>query len=131
MRQLILRPPAIFDAFATLASLELLVDVCRDRQDARASRFNVILKQTRPLVNHPSLQQILLKLVGTKEEVEISKEIQKTLKNIPAAQPFTGPLRPRPYPFQQRQSPVCFNCQRRGHIARNCNMRARPQGGRR
>ena len=74
------RPSGIFDPHAALAALEQLVDAARDKVDDRASRFSVILLQTRPLLLDPSFQQLLLKLVGDKEEVAIAKEIQKALK---------------------------------------------------
>lgn len=56
VRQLLSRPPAIFDAFATLAALEQLSDLAREKGHERASRFAIILRQTRPLMGSPSFQ---------------------------------------------------------------------------
>lgn len=118
LRQHLARPPGIFDPHAAFAALERLVDVARDKADERAPRFSVVLRQTRPLLTHPAFQQLLLKLVGDKEEVLVAKEIQKVLKSAPREQHAWGPpARPAPYP---RRPPVCFNCGRRGHVASTC-----------
>ena len=49
LRQHLARPSGIFDPHADLAALEQLVDVARDKSDERASRFSIVLRQTRPL----------------------------------------------------------------------------------
>lgn len=74
------RPPGIFVPHAAFAALEHLVDVTRVKADERAPRFSVVLRQTRPLLTNTAFQQLLLKLVGDKEEVLVAKEIQKVLK---------------------------------------------------
>lgn len=64
-----------------------LVDVVREENDAQASRYNCILKETRPLLLHVSLQPALLKLLGRKEAIAIAKEIVKAFKhsfNVPS-----------------------------------------------
>jgi hypothetical protein len=121
LRQHLAKPPVLFDPFTAMAALEQLVDTARDKGDDRASRFNVVLKQCRPLVGNPALQNILLKLVGNKDEIDVANEIQKAFKNAPVA----AANRPAPYPQQRllvkrRQPVTCFNCGKRGHIARNC-----------
>ena len=63
-----------------MAALEQLVDTAREKDDDRAPRFNIVLKQSRALVHNPALQNILLKLVGSKDEVKVANEIQKALK---------------------------------------------------
>ena len=50
-------------------------NVARDKSDQRASSFGVTLRQTRPLLHDSAFQQLLLKLVGDKEEVAVAKEI--------------------------------------------------------
>ena len=106
--------------------LEHLVDLARDKKDACATCLNVVLRQARPLVSHPSFQQMLLKLVGSKEEIEVAKEIQKALKHpslrAPAQRPFPYPAGPS----RRRSGPTCYNCGKRGHIARTCF--SRPSG---
>ena len=106
LRQHLARPSGIFDPHAALAALEKLVDVARDKSDERASRFSIVLRQTRPLLLDPSFQPLLLKLVGDKEEVAIAKEI-------------------RFFPYPRRQPPVCFSCGKRGHFVRSCNSQSR------
>ena len=55
-----------------MALEQSVVDVARDKRDARANRLAVVLRRTRPLLYIPSFQHLLLKLVGDKEEVEIA-----------------------------------------------------------
>ncbi|KAL9985693.1 hypothetical protein ACROYT_G008126 [Oculina patagonica] len=70
LRQLISRPAAVFDPFATMAALEQVVNVAREKGDDRASKYLVILRQCRPLTNSNALRSILTKLVASKEEAE-------------------------------------------------------------
>ena len=74
-RQHLARPSGIFDPYAALTAFDQLADVARDKSDQRASSFGVILRQTRPLLHNSAFQQLLLKLVGDKEEVAVAKEI--------------------------------------------------------
>ena len=70
------------------------------------------------MLTNPAFQQLLLKLVGDKEEVLVAKEIQKILKSAPWQQHAWGPpARPTPYP---QRPPVCFNCGHMGHVAYTC-----------
>ena len=82
-RQLLARPAAIFDPHASLAALEQPVDLAREKGDERANRFGLVLRQTRTLLYNPSFQHLLLKLIGSKEEVLTAKKIQKALKQSP------------------------------------------------
>ena len=79
LRQLLARSAAIFDPHASLAALEQLVDLAREEGDERANRFGIVLRQTRTMLYNPSFQHLLLKLIGSKEEVEVAKEIQKAM----------------------------------------------------
>ena len=68
LQMVIARPAALFDPYAAIAALEEVVNVTRDKKDDRATRFQIVLRQCRPLVNSPNLQQILIKLVAMKEK---------------------------------------------------------------
>ena len=120
VRQLLSRPPSIFDAFAAAAALEQLCDVAREKGHDRANRFSIILRQTRLLMGSPTFQQVLLKLLGSDEEVAIAKEIQKAVKQTPGVCPRPPTSLPGPGVTPQTNPVVCFNCGRRGHIARSC-----------
>lgn len=70
----------ISHAFAVWAALEQLCDVAREKGHDRANAFAIILHQSRPLMGYPTFQQVLVKLLGSDEEVVIAKEIQKAVK---------------------------------------------------
>ena len=129
LHQLLARPAAIFDPHASLAALKQLVDLAREKGDERANCFGIILRQTRTLLYSPSFQHLLLKLIGSKEEVEVAKEIQKALKQSPPTYlpgnsvNYGGPSRPFP---RARQAQICFACGRHGHFARSCWARHGP-----
>ena len=80
LQQELAKPPPVFDPYKALAGLESLVDLARDNADARTKRFSTILRQCRPLLGKPQFQSTLLKLVGDKEDVEVAKAIQKSLR---------------------------------------------------
>ena len=137
LRQELIKPRGVFDPFVALAALENLVDVSRENNDSNAHRYNIIFKQTRCLQNHPRLQPLLVKLVGDKDEIDVAKFIEKSLRasaTAPSASGnsfnparYTHPVfptfryptagRPRPY---SRPAPRCFNCRRTGHFVRYC-----------
>ena len=80
LQQELSKPPPVFDPYRALAGLESLVDLARDKADVRAKRFSTILRHCRPLLGNPHFQSILLKLVGDKEDIEVAKAIQKSLR---------------------------------------------------
>ena len=121
VKQLISRPAGIFYVHAVIAALEHLVDTAREKNDAQASRYNSILKQTRPLSSHASFQPVLLKLLRDKEEIAIAKEIEKAFKHSSSVRPLMGNPR-MPY-SNPRVTITCYACGLRGHIARNCRVR--------
>ncbi|XP_044177159.1 uncharacterized protein LOC122959728 [Acropora millepora] len=128
LQQELAKPTPVFDPYKALAGLEALVDLARDNADARAKRFSTILRQCRPLLGKPQFQSILLKLVGDKEDVEVAKAIQKSLRPSEPWGPSIASRPPRPgssrrsidSSYAPRPPPTCFNCRRRGHIARFC-----------
>ena len=125
----IARPAAPFDPYAANAGLDEGVNVTKEKKDERAARYEIVLRQCRPLLNNPCLQQVLIKLVASKEEAEVAKVIAKATK-----QPFpvnhgssTGrtcraPCQRRgtnlsPRPPSERK---CWACDKAGHISRSC-----------
>ena len=62
-----------------LRSLPLVkwCNVTKKKKHERASRYEIVLRQCRPLLNNPCLQQVLIKLVASKEEAEVAKVIGK------------------------------------------------------
>ena len=128
LQQELAKPTPVFDPYKALAGLESLVDLARDNADPRTKRFGTILRQCRPLLGKSQFQSILLKLVGDKEDVEVAKAIQKSLRpsapwgpSIVSRPPRPGsPRRSIDFGYAPRPPPTCFNCRRRGHIARFC-----------
>ena len=117
----------VFDPYKALVGLETLVDLARDKADARTKRFSTILRQCRPLLGNLQFQSILLKLVGDKEDIEVAKARQKSLRPSASFWPDVAPPRPT---FSRRSpnfrhgprppQPTSFNCRQRGHFARFC-----------
>ena len=106
-----------------MAALENLVDTARDNNADNASRYATILRQIRPMSANPALQTVMLKLVGSEEDVAIAREIQKAIKSV-----TTGSLPRVPSRGPSQQRPLtCFNCGLRGHVSRFCYRR--PRGG--
>ena len=128
LQMVIARPAALFDPYAAIAALEEVVNVTRDKKDDRATRFQIVLRQCRPLVNSLNLQQILIKLVATKEEAEVAKVIAKATKEPASAYhgSFGGQRRGTSYSrrgtFHMRPptAPRCWLCGKMGHISRYC-----------
>jgi len=88
-----------FDSYAAIAALGEVVNVTKEKKDERASRYEIVLRRSRPLLNNPCLQQVLIKLVASKEEAEVAKAIAKAPKRpVPVNHSsFTGRTRRAPY----------------------------------
>lgn len=112
--------------YKALAELESLVDLARNKADARTKRFSTMLRQCCPLLGNPQFQSNLLKSVRDIEGVKVVKAIQKSLHPSALCWPnFTLPRlgfphRSPEFCYGPRPTPTCFNCHRRGHIARFC-----------
>ena len=130
LQMVIARPAAFFYPYAAIAALDEVVNVTKERKDERASRYEIVLRQCRPLLNNSCLQQVLIKLVASKEETEVAKVIAKETKRpVPANQgSFTG--RTRKAPYQRRgtnHSPSSppdrkrWVCGKARHISRFCS----------
>jgi len=132
LQQLIARPAGLFDPYAVLAALEQVVNVAKDKNDARSGRFNVILRQCRPLINSPALRSILTKLVASKEEAEVAKVVDKAMKNSTAVrrnvayggqQTFYRRRQTQRAGGGNRSAVRCFSCGQSGHMARFCTVK--------
>ena len=106
------------------------MDISRDNGDPIAPRYNIIYKQSRPLLYNSHFQNVLMKLLGDKEDVEVAKVIEKTLRQrrSPTRSSSQVPESPtwsprfRPY-FTSRSQMRCFYCNAVGHFARGCPSR--------
>ena len=56
------------------------MNVTKDKEDDRATSFQIVSRQCHRLVHSPNLQQILIKLVATKEEADVAKVLAKATK---------------------------------------------------
>ena len=81
LQALVGRPPVLFDSYAATAAVEEVVHLEQKYADERYSRYQIILRKCHPLVADASLQNILIKLVASKEEAEIGKAIEKARKS--------------------------------------------------
>jgi len=62
LQLIISKPQALFDPYAAMAALEQLVDFANEAGDERASRFRIILRQCRPLIQDQALKSVLIRL---------------------------------------------------------------------
>ena len=124
VQTLLAKPSELFDPYSAMAALESLVDIAREKGDARANRFGIVLRQCRPLITDGNLQNILIKLIASKEEAEVAKAIQKSRKEATA---LRGAIagRSRPSSLYQkrgggrpRPATRCWSCGQVGHMAR-------------
>ena len=92
LQALVGRSPALFDSYAAIAALEEVVDLAQKYAEERYSSNQIILRKCRPLVADASLQNILIKLVASKEEAEIAKVIEKARKSSRAGESFSPPV---------------------------------------
>ena len=124
LQTLVGRPPALFDSYAAIEALEEVVHLAQKYADERYSRYQIILRKCHPLVADASLQNILIKLVASKEEAEIGKAIEKARKSSQAEKCFSPPVtagrtRGPSYGYRRgRGSRRCWNCGQLGHLQR-------------
>jgi len=83
LQMMISRPVALVNTYAVIAALDEVVNVGKDR----ATRFEIVLRHCHSLINNPALQQILIKLVASKEEAKEAKFIAKLSKRAHPREP--------------------------------------------
>ena len=117
LQQELAKPTPVFDLYKALAGLESLVDLARDNADARTKSLSTFLRQCRPLLGKPQFQTIWLKLLGDKEDVEVAKAIQNSLRPSLIWGPSFASRPPRPgssrrsidFSYAPRPPPTFFN----------------------
>jgi len=75
LQMVIARPVALLDPYAAIAALDEVVNVTKEKVDKRAWLYEILLGQCCPLLNNLCLQQVLIKLVASKEEADEAKVI--------------------------------------------------------
>jgi len=80
VRQLASAPQHLRDPFAILAALQKLADEARVSADPSASRYEAILRQSRPLSSSPDFGNIIIRLLGNKEKSEVANSIAKVTR---------------------------------------------------
>ena len=73
LQMVIVRPAALFNPYAAIAALGEVFNVTKEKKDERASRYEIVLRRCRPLLNNPCFLQVLIKLVASKEEAEVQR----------------------------------------------------------
>jgi len=64
--------------------LEQLSDHAREANHPQRKKFDAIFKQCRPLANSNSLAEVVLQLLGDKEERDVASQIRKIFKGHPS-----------------------------------------------
>jgi len=54
LQMVISRPAALFDPYAAIVALDEVVNVRKDKKGDRATRFKIVLRPCRPLINNPA-----------------------------------------------------------------------------
>ena len=128
VRQLASAPRHIRDPFAILGALQKLADEARVSGDPSASRYEAILRQSRPLSSSPDFGNIIIRLLGNKEESDVANSIAKmTRQRTPGYfHPYAWCNQPqlseaRGFSIKgarrgARARGICFNCGQRGHF---------------
>lgn len=106
-----------------LSALQSLADEARCANDSKAAEYEAILRQTRPLMFKPEFGDIIIRLLGTKEETSVAAAIAKMVKGASQSNthPYQRPTGGRGVGNRQvRGRAVCFSCGRPGHFQRHC-----------
>jgi len=131
VQQLASAPHHIRDPFAILAALRI-ADEARVSGDPSASRYEAILRQSRPLSSSPDFGNSIFRLLGNKEESDVADSIAKmTRQRTPGYfHPYARWNQPQHSGARgassrgarrgARARGICFNCGQRGHFKKKC-----------
>ena len=110
-----------------MAAVQKLADDARTTGHAKAAEYEAILRQSRPLMFNPQFGEVIVRLLGSKEESQVAVTIAKMKQAWP--QPPPHPYYP-PHirgrggaPSRGRRGVKCFNCGLFGHFQRQCRNR--------
>ncbi len=133
VRQLASTSLTLGDPTMISSALQALANQARCASHPKSAEFEAILRQTRPLLYHPEYGDVLIRLLGTKEEMAVAATIAKMTKNLnstrqPPAQPYRHQFRSRrsTWRFGRGRTgahpapPRCFHRDRVGHFQRHC-----------
>jgi hypothetical protein len=96
----------------------MLSDAVRCSNHPQTAEFEAILRQTRPLIYRPEFGDIIIRLLGTKEETSVASTIAKMVKSPRQPMGFRGSTA-----NAGSSRMVCFSCGRPGHLQRHCPMK--------
>jgi len=118
----------MFDRYEAIELLQSLVRPARNEAHEKADLYAAALDEVRAradLLDNESLQRLLVGLLGDPVRAKIAKEANSILKSSTraAAAPSRGLRYARLRPYGNVR---CFNCNRFGHMARECQFNQRP-----
>ena len=128
LQSLIAKPAELFDPYASLAALEHLVTVAKEKNDPESEKYSIILRQCHSFVGNKALQSVLVKLVASKQKADVARVIEKAMKaaNQPKYGRKLGRVRTSRYPRGGKGRRVfnvkCFSCGRFGYMVSFCPL---------
>ena len=122
------RPLNMFDRYEAVELLQSLVRLARNEGHEKADTYVATLDEVKAradLLEKESLQRLLVGFLGDPVWAKVAKEATSILKSSSGAS--AAPLRGFRYTRQKSYGNIrCFNCNRFGHMARECFFNQRP-----